>query len=414
MRVQFIGFGLCAAFAGCNSQSNEVAGTFKAQEIVSPAGPGSSAPNLFVAGDGRIFLSWIERAGEKPHALRYSIYETGRWSSPQTIAEGQNWFVNWADFPSMTAFGDAAFAAHWLAKNGNGAYAYEIKIALSTDAGKSWRKTLTPHRDGTATEHGFVSMLPWGNDRLFVVWLDGRNFAKLANGHNDESDQDVDMMLRFAALDRNGDLHDEAILDARVCECCQTSAAITTNGAVVVYRDRSPQEIRDIGVVRFLNGRWTEPGLVHADNWEHRGCPVNGPAIAADGEFVAVAWYTEAQDAPHVRLAFSIDAGASFGQPIEVGDGEPMGRVDLILLPDRTALVCWLEQTDSGGDIRVRRVRADGWRGQAFTLAPSSPQRASGFPRLARNDGEIVFAWTQSDGNSTAVRAAAAKLNGGY
>jgi hypothetical protein len=398
--------------AGCNQKSVEMNAPLQLRELASPAGARSSGPNLFAAGDGRIFLSWIARLGEKHHALRYAVFQNGSWSPSRTIAEGRNWFVNWADFPSLTTFADNALAAHWLAKSGEGTYAYNVNLALSTDDGASWSPAMVPHPDGTQTEHGFVSLLPWRDNRLFAVWLDGRNFAN-TNGHaNHEPDEKAEMTLRFAAVDLRGELHDETVLDSRVCECCQTSAALTTNGAVLVYRDRSPEEIRDIAIVRYQNGRWTAPQILHPDNWVHQGCPVNGPAVAANGSLVAVAWYTEAQDTPHVRVAFSHDEGATFGQPIEVGDTDPMGRVDLILLPDQTALVSWLEHTDNDGAIRLRRVRADGWRGESFTLAQSSVKRASGFPRMASNGGEVIFAWTQSRGDSTSVLTAAAKLNG--
>jgi hypothetical protein len=218
------------------------------------------------------------------------------------------------------------------------------------------------------------------------------------------------MTLRCATIDKNGEIHNEALLDARVCECCQTDAALTANGAVVVYRDRSMQEIRDIGVVRFQNGSWTEPSILHADNWEHHACPVNGPAIAANGTFVAVAWYTAAQDTPRVRATFSTDEGATFGQAIEVGGGDPIGRVDLILLPDNSALVSWMEQMESDGEICVRRVRADGWRSESQIVAQSSTKRASGFPRMARNENVIVLAWTQP-GDPSTIRTATVTLN---
>jgi len=402
---------LFMALTACSRKSAGPVADFQWRELTSPAKPGESkVPNLFAATDGRIYLSWVEKTGDEQHTLFYSIYDAGQWSSAQTIASGQNWFVNWADFPSIIKLPDQTLAAHWLARSGESKYAYDVKLARSIAAGKNWGEAITPHRDGTQTEHGFVSLLSWANDQLGVVWLDGRNFANNTNGHA-ELNESAEMTLRFAAMDKSGVLYNESVLDARVCECCQTDAALTSHGALVVYRDRSLHEIRDIGIVRYLNGNWSAPRLVHADNWEHKGCPVNGPAIAANGAFVAVAWYTEAQDTPHVRVAFSRDEGATFGAPIEVGDREPMGRVDLLLLPDSTALVSWLEQTDNNGDIRLRRVRADGWRGQSFTLAQSSTKRASGFPRLARNEHEIIFAWTQPDSHATSVRTAVAKLN---
>jgi hypothetical protein len=174
---------------------------------------------------------------------------------------------------------------------------------------------------------------------------------------------------------------------------------------VVVYRDRSADEVRDIGAARFVGGRWTEPTLVHRDGWKIEGCPVNGPSIAADGRRVAVAWYTAAGDTPRVRVAFSSDAAAQFGAPVEVDDGKPMGRVDVALLADGSALVSWLERTADGGEVRARRVYADGRRGQAVTIAKTSVERASGFPHLVRSGDRIVFAWTEAS-KPSAVRTA--------
>jgi hypothetical protein len=95
-----------------------------------------------------------------------------------------------------------------------------------------------------------------------------------------------------------------------------------------------------------------------------------------------------------VKVAFSDDAGETFGQPVAVDDGNPAGRVDVLLLDDGGALVCWLEKAPEGGAVRVRRVRPDGKLDEAITVAPSGTARSSGFPQMARTGGELVFAWT--------------------
>ena len=81
------------------------------REMPAPAGRGSGQPNLAVARDGRVYLSWIERLGEVRFSLRFALKEADGWSAPRVIAEGANWFVNWADFPSMVAFTDGSLAA---------------------------------------------------------------------------------------------------------------------------------------------------------------------------------------------------------------------------------------------------------------------------------------------------------------
>lgn len=366
------------------------------RELLSPAGQGSGQPNLAVAPDGRVHLSWIERLGEGRFSLRFSTLEKGIWSAPRVIAEGSNWFVNWADFPSMIVLPDGSLAAHWLAKSGAGTFEYDVTISRSFDGGKTWGKPFVPHRDGVKAEHGFVSLFAAQDGNLAAVWLDGREMkadANDAHGHGHGN-----MTLRYVKIKHDGTLADEAVLDARVCECCQTSAAMTAEGPVVVYRDRSDEEIRDISIVRLREGKWSQPVSVFKDNWRINGCPVNGPSIAASGRRVAVAWFTGVNDKPRVKLAFSSDAGASFGEPITVDDGNPAGRVEALMLADGSALVCWLEKLPGGGEVRMRRIKPDGKPESkldaAITVSATGAARSNGFPQMARTGNSLVFAWT--------------------
>lgn len=368
------------------------------RELPSPAAEGSGQSNLSVDVRGRVHLSWIERPSKGRAALRYSVREGAGWSRPRTIAEGVNWFVNWADFPSLAALPDGSLAAHWLVKSGPDTYTYDVHVSRSFDGGKTWSAPFIPHRDGTKTEHGFVSMFAARGGNLAAVWLDGREMKGGGHAGAHDSGGHGQMTLRYATLRGRGKdfkAADEAVIDARVCECCQTSAALTSEGPVVVYRDRTDTEVRDISIVRLRGGRWTEPKTVHADDWRIDGCPVNGPSVAASARLVAVAWFTMGDtDTPRVRLAFSTDAGATFSRPFEVDDGDPVGRVAVLMLDDSSALVSWVERTKAGAEVRARRVRPDGTRGASITVAPSGAARSSGFPRMARSGDKIIFSWT--------------------
>ena len=114
--------------------------------------------------------------------------------------------------------------------------------------------------------------------------------------------------------------------------------------------------------------------------------------LAAAGGRVAVAWFTGADKTPRVKLAFSNDAGETFGQPVAVDDGNPTGRVDVLLLIDgRAGLLARAAR-------RWRRARAasepDGRSDEAVTVAPSGTARSNGFPQMVRAGGELFFAWT--------------------
>jgi hypothetical protein len=370
--------------------------------IASPAGPGSAEPNLAAGPDGRVYMTWLE-PGDSGHALRFATLDGRRWSEPQTIRSGRDFFVNWADFPAVEVLDGGRLAVHWLQRNGTGSYAYGVRISQSADGGRTWSAPLTPHRDSSPNEHGFVAM--WReNGRLGAVWLDGRKFTK--SGHNTSNE----MMLMSTTVDASGQLGPEVQLDERTCDCCQNSAAMTTDGPIVAYRDRSADEIRDIYVTRRVAGKWTPGAPVHADNWKIAACPVNGPAVAASGRNVAIAWFTAANDSARVKVAFSNDAGATFGAPVRVDGGTPAGRVDVALMADGSALVTWIERI--GGDtaaVRARRISRDGKAGTATTIAASSAARASGFPRMVTTGSDVVFAWTVP-GRPSAVRVARARM----
>lgn len=371
--------------------------------IASPAATGSAEPYLSVSADGRVFMSWLEPAPDSAYALRFAELKGRRWTPPRTIRSGRDFFVNWADFPSVEPLGGNRLAAHWLQRNGRGTYAYGVRVAVSNDGGATWSSAVKPHRDTVEQEHGFVAMWPEGKG-LGVVWLDGRKYAK--GGH----DAANEMMLVSTTIDGRGVLGREIRLDERTCDCCQNTAAVTSAGPIVAYRNRSPEEIRDIHVTRRVNGKWTAGVPVHSDNWKIAACPVNGPAIAARGKRVALAWFTAARDTARVQLAFSSDAGATFQSPARVDGGTPGGRVDVALLANGDALVSWLERT--GGDtaaVMVRRVGGDGRLGAAHTIAVSSGARASGFPRMVVSGNQAIFAWTIA-GRPSTIRVAQVPL----
>jgi hypothetical protein len=179
--------------------------------------------------------------------------------------------------------------------------------------------------------------------------------------------------------------------------------AKAASGPVVVYRDRSDDEVRDISVVRFYGKAWTEPEPVFSDAWKIEGCPVNGPRIDARGDTVVVAWFSAAGLQPGVKAAYSFDGGASFERPVTIDEGSPIGRVDVELLEDKAA-VSWME----GPRILAVFISTEGVRGQSFLVAESSESRVSGFPQMALVGDHLFFAWT--DSQSKSVRVAKGKL----
>ena len=378
-------------FTSCSpKKTEEVQQQPKVTQLESPtqAGVESGEPFLFTYYDSIVYFSWIEKSGEES-IFKLSSLAAGNWAPPITIASGKSWFVNWADYPMM-ARNQNGFIAHFLDRSADGKFTYDVKFTTSNRNDTTWTKPKILHDDGKQAEHGFVSLVPY-EDKFFVTWLDGRNTV-MEGMENMDHDHHGEMSLRAAILDSNGNKLHEWELDKRTCDCCQTSAAITSNGPVVVYRDRSDEEIRDMSIVRLVNGEWTSPKSINDDNWKIAGCPVNGPRVSAIENTLATAWFTIASDTAQVRIIFSNDGGETFGKAIRVDEGSPIGRVDIVLIDQQTAVVSWME----GTEIKAVKVRSDGTKDQSITIATSSESRSSGFPQMTKSGNKLFFAWTDS------------------
>lgn len=360
-----------------------------------PVSDGAAQPDLVRAPDGSLLLSWIERDGDA-HVLRFAGWRDGRWNEPRTIARGRDWFVNWADTPHIAMTADGALWAHWLQKSAAATYAYDVALVRSADGGATWSKPVLVNDDGTPTEHGFVSLWPASNDRLGIAWLDGRRTAGGGHdGHDAGAAPAAMMTLRHATFDAALERHGERELDLSACDCCQTDAATSSRGPLLVYRDRTADEIRDIHIAALDADA---PSMrVHADQWRMPACPVNGPSLDAQGDAVVVGWYTAAGNVPTLKLARSNDAGRSFAAPVVVDRGEPMlGRVDVQLGTD-TTWVGWMREDAQGQSVQLARYRRDlsGEPRRTEVARVAGRGRGTGFPQLvvAGDSGHLV--WTE-------------------
>ena len=387
---------LVLAVAGCEpTESNNTEGNLSVTklELMSSV---SGVPNVFTDKENLAFLTWVEYVDDSTDALKFSKLNNDQWSEPMEISRGTDWFVNWADFPSFAIFpeSDNTFAAYWLQKVDKGVYDYDVRISVSKDGGTTWAPSFIPHTDGIAAEHGFATLLPLAENRMLAVWLDGRNTKINADVETTEEHGGA-MTLRSAEFDQDGKLYNEYQLDEKVCDCCQTDAVLTECGPVVVYRDRTSDEIRDISIVRYVEGRWTVPSDVSGDSWNIAGCPVNGPAVAARGKNVAVAWFTGANGENKVLVKFSTDCGKTFSNAIRVDDGDPLGRVDIEFTDRATALVSWMEQVGDGGEIRIARVTDKGSENTGISIVKTGVTRQNGFPILAAIEKGFILAYTE-------------------
>ncbi len=283
---------------------------------------------------------------------------------------------------------------------------YDIRMVRSTDRGKTWSIPISPHRDGTKTQHGFVSMVADGDDRVLMSWLDGRSAAAVSTDHAENTSHDHEsapMTLRSAVIDRANQIADEAEIDARTCSCCQTDMALWAGRTVVVYRDRNDDEIRDISIATRSATAWDIPKTLHADGWKIDGCPVNGPAIAVSGSKGLVFWPTLVNEQMTLRYVLAESPAALVDDPPMhelQPPAAPSGRVDAAAWHD-SFLLTWISRARDRPVIEVAVVEADGRAETSISIVePALRGRSTGFPRVASDGKRALVVWPElaSDG----------------
>lgn len=355
-----------------------------------PAGAGSLSPHLTQTPTGGQLVSWLEPAGAGELALRYAVRLDADWTAARTITTRPNFMKHPAELPVVAQLSAKNFVALWAQGKGTTKRGEDVYASGSRDGGVTWTTPVRVHRDDSEAEHGLVSLMPASASTAVLVWLDGAGGKTTA--------------LKQALFNADGSVSGESSLDDDVCSCCPTSILATPQGALLAYRDHAPDDIRDISFLRFRQGRWSAPQSLHADGWKISGCPTNSVQLAADGQRVAAAWFTAANNTPQVKVAFSNNAGESFGAPVLVNEKPALGRASVALLPDGKAVVAWAEKGESQTQLLVRLVAADG------TLGPVAPL-ASGtkaFPRLLRAGNDVVVVWAEGTVKTALLRPNAA------
>jgi len=372
----------------------------------------SECPDLILSPQDKLYQTWIEREGDSLDVLKYAIMEKYDWSKPKEIVNGADWFVNWADFPTLAVFAGSELnlMASYLQKNSRGkTYDYDIRLASSNSNGERFRLIDSLHTD-IPGEHGFVSIQPFSYNKNLIVWLDGSTMT------NEQSDSSIsshehggNMQLMAAFVDINGRITDRTVLDEMTCECCQTDITMTPKGPVVVYRNKAEDHTRDIYMTRYNDGKWSAPKSIHDDNWVIHGCPVNGPAIAAVNNKVAVVWYTESKEKPSIYFSISENAADSFSNPIKLNTKFTDGRLDICWLSKDMLAISYLDKKVMKADhaqIHVSLFDGTGNFMADHVITETSSKRKSGFPVMQNVKDIIYLAYTQiSEGDHSVVKS---------
>lgn len=377
---------LTSLLAGCQPKTRVPSKAYEWQELAGVAPEGSICPRVSSVPDGAFVLSWLEPKEGGTAAFRLATWRRGVWSAPVTIAEGQPFSRDRAAAPGVVALSNRNLVAYWSQKRPYDSSRYEIEllVAVSNDGGDHWTTPALVNRAVAqpGEDNGYASAAALDESEAALVWLDGRNWEK-----------EKRVTLRSRRVKRDGSMSDTTLLDGDTCTCCSTSIVRTPSGLLAAYRGHTPDNIRDISLVRHANGGWSQPQIAHPDHWHIEACPVNGPHLDADGERAALVWFSGAQDQAVVKLAFAQNGGGAFSAPIRIDSGKPIGRAQVVLLADGSAIGLWLENDSGTTRLVARRMRPDG-RGEApFEVTRSTNL---GFPHTAQATDGLVVTWADA------------------
>lgn len=356
------------------------------QQITIPAAADAGMYSLSRLESGPIYLSWLEPRGKHEHQLLFSEFDKSKksWASPQVIATGSDWFINQSDRPTIEALEDGSLVAHWLVRSAGAKskYGYGLNVALSQDRGKSWQIVYRAGQSNADDYTGFLSFLP-----------DGKSFRIAYLAPPEVHVEGHIKTLRFAKFNQPGKMIADSVIDADVCTCCPTATAMTAKGPVVAYRDHRANEMRDISIIRHVDGKWSEPQEISDEHWQINGCPTDGPALSAKGDTLAAAFYTRAQDKPQVKIVFSKNSGKDFAKSIRVDGAHPVGRVDIQLVDRQSVIVSWVENNSGKQEVCLRHVTSSGKMSGIQRIGTAADGRGSGFPAVRLIGDQLLVVW---------------------
>jgi len=382
-------------FVGCSSRRGLSLEADKWREMSSPAPTGSISPRVTAQPDKSVVLSWLEPQEDRKASLRFSIWRDARWSQPATIAPGLAFSRDQASAPGVIGLSSANLIAYWsqrVSSDQQSTNEIALYMAVSSDSGAHWAAPMLVNRAAAqpGEDNAYAATVGLDDQRAQFVWLDGRDWEKSKR---------VQLMSRVVSTE--GQISERYLLDPDTCTCCSTAIARTSSGLLAAYRGHNSKNIRDISLVRSIGSGWSEPHIPYPDDWHIEACPVNGPHLDTRENHTALIWFTAPQDQPAVKLAFSHDGGATLATVLRLDAGKAVGRAQVVVLGDGSAVGFWLESEGGATRLAARRVRDDGSMGAPLELARGAN---FGYPHAAGTAGGILVVWSERNPNAQ-VRA---------
>lgn len=270
-----------------------------------------------------------------------------------------------------------------------------VMYASSTDGGQHFSEPQAMTSDPESQR--FEGLALDSDGSIFAAWLDKRNRALPAT-----SGKYVGAGLAFSWSHDGGRTFSESrIAQDNTCECCRLGIGFAgPRQPVVIFRSVFDQTTRDHAVITFVDPQTPGPvRRVSVDDWKTDACPHHGPSlsIAPDGAYHAT-WFTNGSLRQGLFYARSTDQGATFSEPMPIGDLNQAPSHPFVLADRESVLLTWKE---FDGDFTAIRVMRSGDRGRTWSkpMTVARTDKASDHPLLITDGHKVFLSWlSQTDG----------------
>lgn len=370
-------------------------------------------PSLAVSGN-RVVAVWTSTLKDAMDVYA-AISENGgaTFSTPQRVNDRPGDASSNAEQPPRVAVTQAAITVMWPSRlDGTSA----MRLARSTDGGRTFSHAMTLHDRALTGARGWHSLTPGRDGAVHAVWLDGRDAdpsqrhqrgAKHAGGApNMAGDPRQDVYQ--AVVSPDGAVA-ESHVARDVCYCCKTAVALGPGGRVnVAWRHIFPESIRDIAMATSPDGGRTFSPLarVSEDKWQLSGCPDDGPAMAVGSNDAAhLVWPTLVnQTTPQKAIFYTTTMdGRTFAPRTRLSgdDREDAAHPQIAVGSDGNIAAVWDEQQ---GDTRRVVARLASSMNGSFGPPQTLNEGSSAFyPHVISVRDGFAVAWAERAGEASAI-----------
>jgi hypothetical protein len=293
------------------------------QHGTASTGDGQFNPFVTIDRRGGFYLVYVQRTGGASDVMLKHSIDGVTFSPPVRVNDAPGDATVRNENPPKIAIGsNGEVYICWA--NERGRWKGNIRLARSTDGGRTFSPAITLNSDGDGEPvgHAFQSLAVDHRGRIYVAWIDERKKGK--------EDRGAEIWLSVSADGGKTFSPDRSIL-SDVCECCRTNLQISAEGEIyLTYRTvpRTGAMYRDVILAKSSDGGKTfAQTTVSRDGWEINGCPVAGPGLNVDeAGHLTVVWFMGGGAKPGLYYAYSADKGRTFSARQWLDAQQKMGK----------------------------------------------------------------------------------------